>query len=342
MKVWDLHCDTLHQMRKAENKGTPVSFEKNDLHISLERLKKGDYLLQCFACFVDLAKEGENPLKACLELADQFYRLLKQYPDDLMQICTPDDIRRLRNDGRIGAMLTAEEGAVCMGDVRVLRMLYQLGIRMMTLTWNYENGLASPNLVPDDDFLPCTAVTDKGLTEKGIEILEEMERLHMIADVSHLSDRGILDVLQRARRPFAASHSGVRALCGHVRNLTDEMIRGMGEKGCLVGLNYCPLFVDPQYNSERIEEDRRQGLASPRLRTTISDLARQARYLMNLGGEDIVALGSDFDGIDGSLEVSDAAEMQHMAEGFLAEGFTERETEKIFYKNAVNFFETNL
>ena len=196
-------------------------------------------------------EDGENPLKACMEEADIFYQLLEAHPEDLMQIRTPEDIRALEKDGRIGAMLTMEEGASCLDDIRILRDLYRLGVRMMTFTWNYENGLAWPNHVPEKDEDPCSPVTDKGMKEKGLEFLAEMERLHMIADVSHLGDSGIMDMLRYAKRPFAASHSNARALCGHVRNLTDEMIRGMGEKGCIAGLNYCPMFVDPSYGGQQ-------------------------------------------------------------------------------------------
>ena len=332
MKVWDLHCDTLYQLRKAENEGTPYLFEKNDRHISLEGLKKGDYLLQCFACFVDKKEDEGNLLAACMEEADVFYQLLEAHPEELMQIRTPEDIRRLETSGRIGAMLTVEEGGVCLDQAGILRDLYRLGVRMMTLTWNYENGLASPNLVPENDDEPCYPAEGKGLKEKGLEFLAEMERLHMIADVSHLSDGGIRDMLKFAERPFAASHSNARSVCGHVRNLTDEFLRGMGEKGCIAGLNYCPMFVDSDYGKKKTSD----------LRSTVHGLALHARHMMNAGGEDLVALGSDFDGIDGDLEIPDASKMERMAEGFLDEGFTSREVEKIFWKNAKRFFEENL
>ena len=332
MKVWDLHCDTLSELRYAENDGTPISFEQNQLQIDLKRLKEGDYLLQCFACFINLERrKNRSPLLTCLEQIDIFYRLLEQFPDDLMQVKTPADIRALPASGKIGAMLTIEEGAACMDDVRILRSLYRLGVRMMTLTWNYKNGLASPNVVPGDadQVWPCEPVTDQGLTELGIEFVEEMERLHMILDVSHLSDGGFWDVVKYSKRPFAASHSNARACCGHVRNLTDDMIRAMGERGGLIGLNYCASFLDPGMDREHVV-------------SRVKDMAVHARYLMNLGGEDILALGSDFDGIEGDLELKGAGDMPKLAEGLKAAGFTEREIEKIFYKNAMRFFEENL
>lgn len=330
MNVWDLHCDTLAELRYAERRGAPKSFAENDLQIDLRKLQQGGYLLQCFACFVNLGEEPQSPLQAVLEEIDLFYRLLDQYPQ-LVQVRTPADIAALPGSGRIGAMLTVEEGGVCLDDPAMLRTLYRLGVRMMTLTWNYKNGLASPNVVPGnvDDVWPCEAVTDAGLTEKGLEFLAEMERLHLIADVSHLSDAGIRDVLAHAGRPFAASHSNARALCGHVRNLTDDMIRGMGERGCLVGLNYCASFLDDN-------PDRRA------VKSRVTDMARHARYLCDKGGEDILALGSDFDGIGGDLELTGAQDLPKLADGLRKAGFTERQVEKIFYRNAARFFAENL
>lgn len=331
MKVWDMHCDTLAELRYAQQAGKPKSFLHNDLMMDLERMKQGNYLLQCMACFVHLEPEREkSPLLACLEEIDIFYRLLEQYPDDLMQVRTAADIQTLLTSGKRGMMLTVEEGGACLDSLGALRDLYRLGVRMMTLTWNFKNGLAEPNIVPGtDDMWPRPANTTGGLTEKGLEFVEEMQRLHMLVDVSHLSDAGIWDILRVAKRPFVASHSNARACCPHVRNLTDEMLTAMGEKGCLIGLNYCASFLDTN-------PDRSQ------VRSRITDMARHARYIMDKAGEDCLALGSDFDGIDGDLEIAGAQDMPKLAEGLKKEGIPERVVEKIFYGNAVRFFSENL
>ena len=179
MKVWDMHCDTLAELRYAQQAGKPKSFLHNDLMMDLERMKQGDYLLQCMACFVHLEPEREkSPLLACLEEIDIFYRLLEQYPDDLMQVRTAADIQTLLTSGKRGMMLTVEEGGACLDSLGALRDLYRLGVRMMTLTWNFKNGLAEPNIVPGtDDMWPRPANTTGGLTEKGLEFVEEMQRL---------------------------------------------------------------------------------------------------------------------------------------------------------------------
>lgn len=333
MKVWDLHCDTLYRLLGREDTvGEPAveAFAKDGGMLDLAKMRAGDYLLQCFACFVGL-EESPDPLVSALREVDLFHRLLAAYPDDLVWVKSAADIDKLGEDGRIGAMLTIEEGAVCRDDLAILRDFYRLGVRMMTLTWNHQNGLGSPNITPDynEDTWPVKDPGAPGLTGVGREFVAEMERLHMIVDVAHLSDAGIRDLLAMATRPFAASHSNARACCPHLRNLPDELLRAMGEKGCLIGLNYCPAFLDDT-------PDRKHCVGS------VAQMARHAKYILNLAGEDALALGSDFDGIGGELEITGAQDLPLLAEGLVNEGIPARVVEKIFYKNARRFFRENL
>ena len=328
MKVWDLHCDTLSELRRAEKNGTPASFAHNDLHIDLEKLQAGDYMLQCLAAFVNLADPtpGADPLVTALEEIDVFKRIMAKYPDRIAPVYTAADIRKNAEAGKISGLLTVEEGGCCKGSLGVLRRMYELGVRMMTLTWNHDNELAAPQANPGG---PLAAQTQRGLTETGFAFLAEMERLHMIVDVSHLSDRGFWDIAEHSTRPFAASHSNCRALALHCRNLTDEMIRVMAEKGGLVGLNYCSGFLDDQPRPELC-------------RSTTALMARHAAHFKQVGGIEIIGLGSDFDGIGGKLEMGDCSRLPLLADALRKEGFTEDEVEQIFFRNAQRFFEENL
>ena len=325
MKVWDLHCDTLSELRYAENDGRSLSFANNDLQMDLERMKQGDYLLQCFACFVNLGRKNENPLVSCMEMIDIFYRLLDEYAEDLVMIRTPEDIRALPGSGKIGAMLPVEEGGVCLDDIRILRNLYRLGVRMMTLTWNHENGLAWPNSVPGNAYnvWPCSPVTDHGLTMKGFEFVEEMERLHMILDVSHLSDGGFWDVARLAKKPFIASHSNCRALNPHPRSLTDEMIRALADRGGVMGLNFLPGFLTADTEETHCSVDA---------------LAAQLRHRINTGGLECAAIGTDFDGISGTFEIPSAGHMPELFDGLLKRGFTPYELDRISFRNVERVF----
>ena len=329
MKVWDLHCDTLSELRHARQAGRPLSFARNGLHIDLAKLEAGDYMLQCFAAFVNLGAE-DDPLVTALEEIDIFKELMAAYPDRIAPVYTAADIRRNADAGRISAMLTVEEGGCCKGSLGVLRRLYELGVRMMTLTWNYDNQLAASNVKEKGPFLwPCPPDTLHGLTGTGLAFLAEMERLHMIVDVSHLSDKGFWDVVQHSTRPFAASHSNCRALAPHCRNLTDEMIRAMARRGCIAGLNYCTAFLDDQPDPAAC-------------RSTAALIARHAAHFKQVGGAGMIALGSDFDGISGPLELDSCARVPLLADALRKAGFTEDEVEGVFWRNARRFFEENL
>jgi len=170
MKVFDLHCDTLSELRRAEMRGDGQTFAHNNGHIDLEKLEKGDYMLQCFAAFVNLADPtpGADPLVTALEEIDVFKRMMERYSDRIAPVYRPEDIRKNAEAGKISGMLTIEEAGCCKGSLGVLRRMYELGVRMMTLTWNHENELASPNVVPGNGPIwPCMPNTETGLKEKG-------------------------------------------------------------------------------------------------------------------------------------------------------------------------------
>lgn len=323
MKVIDLHCDTLSELRHAEKKGKTADIRKNDLHIDLEKMKKGDYMLQCFAAFINLGEEG-NPLVSALEQIDIFQRFMDQYSDWIAPVRSWADLERSRREGKLSGMLTVEEGGCCLGNPAILRTLYELGVRIMSLTWNYENELAYPNIVPGDsaDIFPCDANTTDGLKARGVEFIHEMERLGMIVDVSHLSDAGFWDVCRCASRPFIATHSNARSVCGHVRNLTDDMIRALADKGGLTGINYCAGFLD----NNPVQEMQR---------STVALMAEHIRYIRNVGGIDCIALGSDFDGIEHNLEMYDCSCLPMLEAELHRKNFSESDIEKIFHGNAL-------
>ena len=190
---------------------------------------------------------------------------------------------------------------------------------MMTFTWNYENSLAWPGR---EGGLP---ETEKGLKERGFEILEEMEALGMIVDVAHLSDAGIWDVLRTAKKPFVASHSNARSLASHARNLTDEMIRAIAEKGGVIGINYYCNFL------EDIPEGGRQI-------SRISRMVEHMKHIRQVGGAGCIGLGSDFDGIYGEVEIGNSAGLPRLAEAMESAGFTAGEVEAVFHGNVLRLY----
>ncbi len=331
MKVADMHCDTILEIYEKRQAGEACGILKNGLHIDLEKLKKGDYLLQNFAVFVHMKHMAERnqPLpEYAFMMIDTFFSEMRKYPELVGIARSYQDIEENWKNGRISALLTMEEGGICEGKAEYLRIFYELGVRMFTFTWNFPNELAWPNRLEQEGAPAAYFVpeTEQGLTEKGFEFLEEMERLGMIADVSHLGDKGIFDVIAHARRPFVASHSNARAVCRHSRNLTDEMIRGIAEKGGVIGINFYPDFL-------RNQEE--QG--SP-MKVSVTDIARHIRHMIKTGGIECVGLGSDFDGITSSFEMKDASDLPILEESLRKNGFTEEEIEKIFYRNVLRVY----
>lgn len=323
MLVADMHCDTISEIYQAKENGKLYNLKKNELHMDLEKMKKGDYLLQNFAMFVEMKKQAD-PMEHCLKLIDLFYQELKENDDIIALALKYEDIKKNREAGKISAFLTIEEGGVTRCDLSHLRNFYRLGVRMLTLTWNFENGIGFPNYSLMEDGNPDYHMpeTTRGLTDFGLEFIHEMERIGMIIDVSHLSDAGFYQVLDNTAKPFVASHSNARHICGHVRNLTDDMIKKLANRGGVTGMNYYPVFL---------EEDKED-------KGTIASIVRHIKHIANVGGYECIGLGSDFDGIPLHKELSDASYMPLLAEALEKEGFTNSQVEGIFYKNVLRVY----
>lgn len=317
MKVVDMHCDTIGELWKAEKAGKPISLRSNSLHIDLEKMQKGDYLLQNFAMFVFLGRE-KDPLVNVLEMIDVYNRAMAENADIIGPVLNYEDIEKNRAAGKLSGMLTIEEGAVLKGNPYVVRTLYQLGVRMLTLTWNFENEIGYPNtIVKAKDYDPSRHY---GLKPEGIEIVREMNRVGMIVDVSHLGDDGFWDVVKYCEGPFVASHSNARAVCNHTRNMTDDMIRALADKGGVMGLNFCGDFLNPNGKSR------------------VEDMVRHAKHIINVGGSDILGLGTDYDGIDGDLELDHCDKMPLLAQEMERQGFSTQQIEKIFHGNVLRLY----
>lgn len=306
MRVFDLHCDTIMEIYRNDKK-----LDNNDLHIDLNKLKLGNYLVQCFAMFVPSVLK--DSFSVCNEMIDKLEMEAKR--------CGIDILYDNKVKGLSG-ILTIEDAGCLNGSIEKLHHFYKRGVKMIGLTWNFVNEVGYPNFVLKKDETPDFKTPDvlNGLTECGIDIVKEMDRLGMLVDVSHLSDKGFYDVASIVKGPFVASHSNCRSICPHVRNLTDDMIRVLSSHGGIMGINYCTDFVN---------ENEKE--------TKISDLVKHIRHAVEIGGIDCVALGSDFDGIPHTLEMKDSSELDKLYNA-LKPYFTDEEIEKIFYKNALRVF----
>ena len=327
MKFADLHCDTLLSVL-TQNGVSPETLWHNGGHLDLSRLLRADAAIEFFAIFLPprerLAAAGYSDEFTCVQDACQ---LLDQAsalePNRIGLALTSEDVRRNLHSGCASAIRTVEDGRLVDGSFRNLDRLFAMGIRLITLTWNYANCFGYPNST-------SPAEMSRGLTDFGKEAVLRMNELGILVDVSHLSDGGFWDVQKIAKKPFVASHSNARALCPHPRNLTDDMIRARGNAGGVIGLNFCPSFLETAPDGK-----------SPR--STAAALLRHARHLANVGGIDCVAIGSDFDGIEETPEeIPSCLAMPRLAEAMEQNGFTHTEVEKVFSENVRRFLKENL
>ncbi|MDD7280633.1 dipeptidase [Floccifex sp.] len=330
MKVLDMHCDTILSLLDSEDRHENVSLYKNKCSIDIEKMKKGNYLLQNFALFTD-QKKNEIAEHETMRLYDMYCRMLEQNSQYIAPVYCYEDILKNEKEGKISSLLTLEDGGVVFNDLAMLRNYYRMGVRMIALTWNYENGIGYPNLLMNPDFLDSNVPnllqrvdSVNGLTPFGMEYIAEMEKLGMIIDVSHLNDAGFWDVYDHTTKPFVASHSNARAMCPVARNLSDDMILALKERGGVMGLNFCGDFLELH--------DKPNGPSR------IEAMVDQIKYIKDLAGIDVIALGTDFDGINCECEIGDASQMPLLEQALYDANFTNEEVEKIFYKNALRVY----
>lgn len=325
MKYIDLHADTiLPILQQGEDASL---YENSNTHIDIKRLQKGQALAQCFAVWlpdgdfdlidVDSRFNPSNP-EEDLEYIDlavnRLNQEIKQHSEDIAWAKNSTDIRQNDKDGKISAILTLEDARAINHSLENIERFYKQGFKIIGLLWNQENCLGFPNSTDPK-------INQKGLKPFGIEAIQYMEELGMLVDVSHLNDGGIADVLTYAKKPVLATHSNARSIANHPRNLIDEHIKGIAESGGLIGLCISPRFLRGSGNE-----------------STIEDMIRHLDYILDVGGEDVLAIGTDFDGTSGNFEIGSPKEMPKLFEQLEQHHWSLERIEKLAHKNALRVF----
>lgn len=308
----DLHCDTLTDCMYTAGEGVDTLDDPTRI-LSLRALPKDVHWAQFYAVFIPDKIRGTDAVRYYEVNRDSFYRQMNTFHDRIMPCRSAADMERAWASNRTAAFLTVENGSVFAGDIRRVHRLAEDGVRAVTLTWNGENEIGSGH------------VSTHGLTAFGRSVVREMERENILVDVSHLNDTGFADLLDVAEKPFLATHSNARALCGHKRNLTDAMICEMVRRGCLIGLNYYVNFLRDDGNVKGLD-----------------DLYRHAMHFFELGGRKNLALGSDFDGAELPECLNTPAKAAAFYEYLLSRSISQEDADGIFYRNAQAFFRKNL
>jgi len=309
MNFIDFHCDTATLILEKNQE-----LKKNSLKIDIEKLQKGEAMAQFFAMYID-AQKVESSYDYCLKMLSVFKNELEKNKESITLCQTYDELLQAKKEHKIAAFLTIEEGDAIEGSLEKLRFFKEQGISAMTLTWNYENALGYPNFEWKHQ--------NKGLKPKGIEVVELMNELKMLIDVSHLSDGGFEDVLKHSKAPFMATHSNARSMTNHPRNLSDEMLKKLADAGGLTGINFFNNFLVNGTLKDKMEIAK------------IEDMVRHIKHIRNVAGVEVIGLGSDFDGIPNEVEIEDASQMAKLSDVLLKNGFTSDEVEKMFFKNGL-------
>lgn len=316
MRYIDMHCDSL--MKTATSFDLDQTIYENSLaQVDIKRLKQGQCMLQFFAIFLlddsYLHYVDGDPMDDddyIMLLSTHLKEIIEPHSDEIGLVLSYTDLVENNTKNKLSALLTIEDGRSINHDLDKLDHYFQLGVRLIGLTWNYPNCLGFPNSHRKEWM-------KQGLTPFGKSCIEKMNDLGMLIDVSHLSDGGFYDVARLTKQPFVASHSNARKLTNHPRNLTDDMIRVLADQGGVIGLNFAPQFLHDQGHPH----------------SKIEDMVNHLNHMKDVGGEDVVAIGSDFDGVEGIFEIDSPTDMKRLFEALDRAGWSMDQIEKLAYKN---------
>lgn len=307
MKIVDMHCDTLIEGWRTPEK----SFYDGDRSINLKLLKENNSLVQFFAMYLSrIEMKTMEPYDILKGIYGYYQTQMEKYSEIIKPVFSAEEVLENSSKGLLSSLLTVEDGVFIDGKIERVQEVYDMGVRLITLMWNFENSVGYP--CSDDEHEHM-----KGLKPFGIEVVEKMNDLGMIIDVSHMSEGGFYDVAKYSKKPFVASHSCARALCNHRRNLTDDQLKTIGNLGGVAGVNFECSFLKEGSN-----------------RATYDQIIEHLLYMKDKAGAESVGFGSDFDGIDDNGELVNYSGFTQLIERMEGK-FTYDEIDKICNGNAL-------
>ncbi len=354
--VLDTHDDTT---QRFFSKNYDLGKRNPDGHVDIPRMREGGMNGIFFSIWIDGRIMGPPAVQKALDQIDAVHQNVQKYSRDLVFCRTAEDVRRAQAQGKIAALIGVEGGHMIGNDIRILRMFGDLGVRYMTLSHFYNDEWADSS-------------TDKpvhnGLTEFGKDIVREMNRQGIMVDISHVSDKTFYDALEVSKAPLIASHSSCRALCNHVRNMSDDMIKALAAKGGVIQINYEKSFIDQAYKDasdklsggvvaqfdqlkkacgddqeclgRRMAEQEKQATAEGKLpHVSWERIIEHIDHAVKLVGADHVGLGSDFDGATMPDGLEDCSKLPKITEALLRKGYSEDDIRKILGGNTLRVME---
>ena len=366
--VIDSHADTPQRFLDEHfDLGDPL----NGGNFNLESARKGNLGAEFFSIWVEPKLYKDHYARRTLELIDSVKQQVARHPDQMEFVTSVAGIEQAHRDHKLAALMGIEGGHSIEDSIGLLRQYYALGVRYMTLTWSNSNGWADSS---GDDTDASVPHTKEGLTEFGKDVVYEMNRLGMMVDISHVSDKTFFRTLVITRAPVIASHSAARALCDAPRNMTDNMLQaiarsgGPDSKGGVVQVNFYSAFISQKYrdalkamqpeidkNVQAYKDkmkaegkeplyddiDKIQKAAADRIpRPPLSDLIDHIDHIAKVAGIDHVGLGSDFDGVSGQLPegLDSPADLPKITAALMARGYSAEDCRKILGGNLLRVF----
>jgi membrane dipeptidase len=354
--VLDTHDDTTQRFFSPDydlGKQNPTG------HVDIPHMKEGGMNAIFFSIWIDGRITGPPAVEKALDQIDAVRENVRKYSNDIMLAVTADDVRRAHAQGKIAALMGVEGGHMIGNDIRMVRIFADLGVRYMTLSHFYNDEWADSS-------------TDKpvhnGLTDFGKDIVREMNRQGMMVDISHVSDKTFYDALEVSKAPLIASHSSCRALCNHVRDMSDDMIKALAAKGGVIQINYEKSFIDQAYKDAYEKETggvvahmdeltknchNDEACISREMAKMQQKLTDEGKlphvswerivdhidHAVKLVGPDHVGLGSDFDGADMPEGMENCSKLPKITEALLRKGYSEADIRKILGENTLRVME---
>src|SRR5712671_6157412 len=361
--VVDTHADT---PQRFLDEGFDIgSTDPNDVgHISLDKARRGNLGAEFFSIWVEPETNQGRYARHTFDLIDSVYEQAARHPDRMMMAFSVADIERAHREHKLAALMGIEGGHSIENDIHLLRDYYRLGVRYMTLSWSNTNEWADSSGDIDN---PKVQHHD-GLTDFGKQVVLEMNRLGMMVDISHVSDKTFWDTIAVTKAPLIASHSSARALSNHPRNMTDEMLQAVAKNGGVVQVNFYSGFLDEDFRKameaqakdqaaavkqyedqlkaqgkpvayvdrDRIEREWMAKIPRPPLKMLIDHID----HIAKVAGVDHLGLGSDFDGVSGATPqgIDSAADLPRITQALLDRGYSEDDIRKILGGNLLRAF----
>ena len=361
--VIDTHADTPQRFLDENfNIGSTDPADKG--HISLDKARAGNLGAEFFSIWVDPDTNQGHFARHTFDLIDSVFEQAARHPDRMMMAYSVADIERAHKQKKLAALMGIEGGHSIENDIRLLRDFYRLGVRYMTLTWSNTNEWGDSS----GDITDTKVPHHNGLTDFGKQVVLEMNRLGMIVDISHVSDKTFWDTIATTKAPVIASHSSARALTNAPRNMTDEMLRAVAKNGGIVDVNFYSGFVDEDYRKQSepigkqaaeavrvyLEKQKADGKAVTYIeidrierqwaakipRPPLKSLIDHIDHIAKVAGVDHVGLGSDFDGVAGAtpLGMDSAADLPKITQALLDRGYSADDIRKILGGNVLRVF----